>query len=194
MTVGIAKALYFVCAVVWYVIRYPYERRGWRTPVLRTARSLRDRLLVGAAVLGFGVMPVVYVSTRLLRSADRPFVPALAWLGLVIFAGAIWLNYRTHRDLGRNFSPSLDVRHGHTLVTTGIYAYMRHPMYAAFLLWGIAQALLLPNWIAGFSGLVGFGTLYFLRVRHEERMMLETFGEDYRNYMSRTARLVPWIY
>ena len=194
MTVGIAKTLYFVCAVIWYVIRYPYERRAWRTPVLRTARNLRDRLLVGAAVLGFGVVPVIYVSTRALRIADRAFVPELAWLGLLVFAAAIWLNYRTHRDLGRNFSPSLDVRHGHTLVTTGIYAYMRHPMYAAFLLWGIAQALLLPNWIAGFSGLVGFGTLYFLRVRQEEQMMLETFGEDYRNYMSRTARLVPWIY
>ena len=191
MTAGIAKALYLICTVVWYVIRYPHERRAWRSPVRRTARSARDRLGVGAAVLGFGVIPVVYVSTRFLRAADRTFIPTLAWLGLLVFAAGIWLNYRTHRDLGRNFSPSLDVRPEHTLVTTGIYAYMRHPMYTAFWLWAIAQALLLPNWVAGFSGLVGFGTLYFLRIGREERLMLETFGERYRDYMSRTARLVP---
>src|ERR1700723_2703443 len=60
-------------------------------------------------------------------------------------------------------------------------------MYSAFWLWAIAQALLLPNWIAGFAGLAGFGVLYFGRVAREERMMLETFwrqlsrvyGEDW---------------
>ena len=53
-------------------------------------------------------------------------------------------------------------------------------MYSAFWLWAIAQALLLPNWAAGFAGLVGFGTLYFGRVAREERMMLQTFGDSYR--------------
>lgn|SRR5215468_2125425 len=194
MTAGIAKVLYFVCTIVWYVIRYPHERRARRLPVRRTARGLRDRLLVAAAVLGFGGIPVLYVATRVLRAADREFMPALGWLGLAVFAAGIWLNYRTHRDLGRNFSPTLDVRPEHMLVTTGVYAYVRHPMYAAFFLWGVAQALLLPNWVAGFSGLVGFAILYFLRVGQEERLMLETFGDQYRAYMSRTARLVPWVY
>ena len=54
-----------------------------------------------------------------------------------------------------------------------------------------AQALLLPNWIAGFSGVAGFGTLFFARVGHEERMMLETFGEEYRAYMVRVPALIP---
>jgi protein-S-isoprenylcysteine O-methyltransferase Ste14 len=54
--------------------------------------------------------------------------------------------------------------------------------------------LLLPNWVAGLSGLVGFGTLFFARVGHEERMLLEKFGDDYRAYMARTHRLIPGIY
>lgn len=49
-------------------------------------------------------------------------------------------------------------------------------MYSAFWLWTIAQALLLPNWIAGFAGLAGFGILFFGRVAREGRMMLQTFG------------------
>jgi protein-S-isoprenylcysteine O-methyltransferase Ste14 len=58
----------------------------------------------------------------------------------------------------------------------------------------VAQLLLLPNWIAGPAGLIGFGILFFFRVGREEQMMLETFGEDYRAYMQRTARLIPGIY
>jgi protein-S-isoprenylcysteine O-methyltransferase Ste14 len=67
-------------------------------------------------------------------------------------------------------------------------------MYSAFWLWALAQGLLLPNWVAGLSGLVGFGILFFLRVRQEEQMMIERFGEEYRRYMARTARILPGIY
>ena len=67
-------------------------------------------------------------------------------------------------------------------------------MYSAFWLWAFAQALLLPNWVAGFSGLVGFGILFFGRVSREEGIMLETFGDQYREYMVRTYRVLPKIY
>jgi len=52
----------------------------------------------------------------------------------------------------------------------------------------------LPNWVAGFAGIVGFGTLFFGRVGREEQMMLETFGDDYRQYMSKTCRVIPFIF
>jgi protein-S-isoprenylcysteine O-methyltransferase Ste14 len=66
-------------------------------------------------------------------------------------------------------------------------------MYSAFWLWAIAQALLLPNWIAGFAGIAGFGILFFGRVAREERMLQQTFGDNYREYMARTGRVFPWI-
>jgi protein-S-isoprenylcysteine O-methyltransferase Ste14 len=60
-------------------------------------------------------------------------------------------------------------------------------------LWGIAQALLLWNWIAGWGSLVLFLPLYVLRMPREERMMLEYFGDAYRMYMHRTARVIPYL-
>ena len=60
-------------------------------------------------------------------------------------------------------------------------------MYSAFWLWALAQVPLLPNWIAGPAGLVGFGTLFFLRVGREEALMAETFGDEYRRYMARSV-------
>jgi protein-S-isoprenylcysteine O-methyltransferase Ste14 len=79
------------------------------------------------------------------------------------------------------------------LVRTGVYRYVRHPMYSSFLLLAIAQALLLSNWLADAAGLAAVGLLFAFRLLREERMMLDLFGEDYRSYMSTTARIVPWL-
>ena len=115
-------------------------------------------------------------------------------MGAALFAASLWLFHRTHKDLGRNWSVTLEVREQHALVTNGVYGRVRHPMYSAFWLWALAQVLLLPNWIAGPAGLVGFGTLFFLRVGREEALMAETFGDEYRRYMARTSRILPGIY
>jgi protein-S-isoprenylcysteine O-methyltransferase Ste14 len=58
-------------------------------------------------------------------------------------------------------------------------------------LWGMAQTLLLQNWIAGWAGLVLFLPMYVSRVPREEQLMMEQFGEAYREYVKRTGRIVP---
>ena len=89
---------------------------------------------------------------------------------------------------------TLEIREQHALVTGGIYSRLRHPMYSAFWLWALAPALLLPNWIAGPAGLVGFGNLFFLRIGREERLMAETSGDEYRQYVERTDRVIPGMF
>jgi protein-S-isoprenylcysteine O-methyltransferase Ste14 len=194
MTPGLAKAILVVGAVAWFIIRWPHQRRSWKTAVARSARNAREKILLTASFAGLGVVPFAYVATGFPRFADYPFRPVQAWLGALAFAASLWLFHQVHRELGRNWSDSLEVRDKHTLVTKGTYAYVRHPMYSAFFLWALAQALLLPNWFAGLSGLVGFGTLFFFRVGREERLMLDTFGAEYRTYMERTKRVIPWVY
>ena len=194
MTPAIAKAIYVLLAVAWYVIRYPHARRARRTPVIRSARGTREIALLLISLTGLGILPFVYVATGFPRIADYPFRPMQAWLGLLVAIAAFAMFFATHRALGRNWSVSLDVRQDHRLITEGVYRHVRHPMYTAFWLWAVAQALLLPNWVAGLSGLLGFGILYFLRVSQEEQLMLDTFGDDYRAYIARTKRLIPGVY
>jgi protein-S-isoprenylcysteine O-methyltransferase Ste14 len=191
MTLSIAKAIYLALAIGWYIIRIPHERRSRRTPVSRSARGAKELILLSISLSGLGILPFVYIASGFPRFAKYPFQPSLAWAGAVVAAAALWLFYLTHRALGRNWSVSLDLRENHKLITNGIYTYVRHPMYSAFWLWAIAQALLLPNWIAGPAGLIGFGTLYFFRVGEEEKLMCEAFGSDYRDYMNRTGRIIP---
>ena len=83
------------------------------------------------------------------------------------------------------------VREEHSLIEAGIYRRIRHPMYAAMFLLGIAQVLYLANWFAGPTYLLTFGLLYLLRVGRKERMMLDRFGSEYEAYMQRTGRLIP---
>ena len=194
MSLLAAKIIWGLGCIAWYIIRYPHERRARRTPVAQRRDRVRDTALMVISFTGLGLVPLIYVLTGQPAFADYPFRPAQAWLGTLVMAAAMVLFYRTHRDLGRAWSVTLEVRDRHALVTRGIYERLRHPMYAAFWLLALAQALLLPNWIAGLSGLIGFGTLFFLRVGREEALMAETFGDEYRRYMARTSRILPGIY
>jgi len=76
-------------------------------------------------------------------------------------------------------------------VIIGVYRKIRHPMYTAHFLWSIAQILLLQNWIAGWGFLVSFLPLYWVRIKEEEQMMWDEFGDSYRSYMRKTGRLFP---
>jgi protein-S-isoprenylcysteine O-methyltransferase Ste14 len=194
MTPALSKFVFVALAIGWYLIRYKYARRSRREKVLRSRRGGRETALLLTSLTGLGIVPFIYIATALPHFAAYTFHPIQGWLGLCAAISALVMFHLTHRALGRNWSVSLDVREDHRLITDGVYRRVRHPMYSAFWLWAIAQALLLPNWVAGFSGLIGFGILFFGRVSAEERMMLETFGDSYRAYMARTGRILPSIF
>jgi protein-S-isoprenylcysteine O-methyltransferase Ste14 len=194
MTPFWAKLIWFLGAAGWFVIRYPHDRRSRRTPIVQRSDRHREIALLAISFCGLGLVPAVYAVTGEPRIADYAFQPALAWLGLACFAASLWLFYRSHKDLGRYWSVTLEIRDRHRLITTGVYRRVRHPMYGAFWLWAVAQALLLPNWVAGPAGLLGFGMLFFLRIGREERLLEQAFGDEYRDYASRTDRVLPGIF
>lgn len=189
------KTVYFLGSLALMAVRLPHEWRRRRTRVVVDRVTGLERFLIGLVAVGSFFVPAVYVSTSWLNWADYPLSPRAkgraGGIGTTLLAVAVLLFWRSHTDLGRNWSPSLQIREGHTLVTDGVYRLIRHPMYASMWLWGTAQALLLQNWIAGWAGLVLFVPMYVLRVPREERMMLEQFGEAYREYRNRTGRVVP---
>lgn len=152
-----------------------------------------DKVLMFISSLGMVIMPFTYLFTPLLNFADYYLPTWAGWTGTALFAAALWLLWKSHVDLGSNFSPELKIRNDHSLVTQGVYRHIRHPMYASHLLWAIAQALLLQNWIAGPAFLVASLPLYIVRIPREEKMMEDEFGEEYRKYAERTGRVVPRI-
>jgi protein-S-isoprenylcysteine O-methyltransferase Ste14 len=194
MTPTVAALVWFAGLVGWYIIRHPFERKAKKIGVSKSLFDRRESGLLAVAVLGLFVTPAIYVLSGFPALFDRPFAPAVAWLGTATTVAALWVFRRSHVDLGRNWSISLEVREQHALVKTGIYRLVRHPMYSSFFLLGLAQLLLLPNWFSGLAGIVGAGVLFAFRVRREEQMMLESFGDEYRSYMTQTKRIIPWVF
>jgi protein-S-isoprenylcysteine O-methyltransferase Ste14 len=193
MTKFAAELIWLAGLVAWYVIRFPYERKAKKTAVRKSLRDVREQTILAIGFIGLLFVPLVYVVTGVPAAAERPFSPAIAWLGIVCLIAALWVFFRSHAELGRNWSISLELRGNHRLVQTGIYRFVRHPMYSSFFLLGLSQLCLLPNWVGGGAGLVGAAVLYGLRIQREEKMMIENFGDEYRLYMRQTKRLVPWI-
>ena len=183
----------FLNLLVYVLIRWPHGNRIKKLAVNENRRGRQEVVLLSGAALGTTLIPMVWVTTGFPAIADYPLQPVAFALGMVAMVIGSWIFYRSHADLGLYWSPTLEMREDHRLMTQGIYARIRHPMYAAMIVQGIGQALFLPNWIAGPAWLVSFGTLYLFRVGREERMMLDRFGSEYETYMQSTGRLLPRI-
>lgn len=186
--------LWALMLVTWCAMRYPAMRRARRQKTRFDRRSTLDISLLVLCTVGLVVLPILWRLHAFDGFADRGqgIIPLI--LGLLSGIAFLWLFRRSHKDLGKNWSVTLEVREGHQLVTQGVYAHVRHPMYASFLLWGVTQALLIPNWIAGSAGLAAVLALYAVRQSREEAMMRDTFGAEYDAYSARTERLIPGIF
>lgn len=188
-----AKIVILAASVALVVIRAPYGSRSRKIPVTKNRRGSLEIALLTIAWIAF-FLPLIWIATPAFSFADYPLHPIPFAAGVVLLAAGLWLLHRSHADLGGNWSLTLEVRENHQLVTQGIYRRIRHPMYLAFLLSGVGQALALPNWVAGPSYVLAMLLLIALRLGPEERMMLDEFGKDYEAYQATTWRLVPGIW
>lgn len=185
------KVAYWLGLVLQIVIRAPYQKSAKTGDKSDQRISQTENILLGLLSVFILLFPAVYTFSSWLDFANYSLPAWMGWAGIVILAAGLFVFWRSHTDLSTNWSPSLEIRSDHRLVTSGIYAKIRHPMYASQFIWAIAQILLLQNWLAGPANLVFFLAFYLLRVRSEEQMMLDTFGDEYRAYMQRTGGVIP---
>ena len=193
MNIHMPQLIFLVGLGSYIAIREVYQRRIGESEATVQRSSASDRLLVALVFLGQTLVPALYLFTPWLNGASYELPRALAWLGAAILAAGLWVFWRSHADLGKNWSVSLKLRSDHRLVTHGVYRMVRHPMYSSFLLFGVGQALLLPNGLAGASALIAVALMCIFRVPREEAMMCEHFGQEYREYMQRTGRVAPRV-
>lgn len=192
-------SVFSIALAVSIAMRAPRIKRSKTVKVVQRHKGTLERLqfaLVGVGGMG---LPVSYLLAACLGApwlsfANYPLRPWAFGCGLAFVAIWLWLFHRSHADLGTNWSVKLELREHHRLITSGVYARIRHPMYTAIFCHAFAQAFLLPNWIAGPAMLVAFSIMFAARLRAEERMMRERFGAEYEAYALRTKRLIPGIW
>lgn len=136
-------------------------------------------------------MPRRLPSVLTRRLMDEP--PTVAIIAVLLVFGGVLFSVWARAYLGRNWSGEVMVKIGHTLITSGPYRWVRHPIYSGLGLALIGTALA-SGTFSGFLGLAFILFAFLVRVRQEEALMRQTFPGDYVAYSGRTARLIPGIY
>ena len=179
--------------ILFWFARLYYMRRG-KASGERVSRTRPDRLRI-ALISSFGlagaVVGLLYVfAPQRTRWATLPTPTWSRWIGVALGVVAMPLFIWTHHALGKNWSVDLVIKEEHTLITSGPYRWVRHPMYTSFFVQSLAFFLLSANWVIGLAGLAT-SVLGASRVDKEEALMIEEFGDQYRAYMQRTGRFLP---
>jgi len=130
------------------------------------------------------------VNPASVRWAAIPLPEWLRWTGAFTGGLGVLLALWTLTSLGKNLTDTVVVRKAATLVTHGPYRWVRHPFYVMAAVLMISVTLLSANWLIGLSGLVVM-TLLVIRTAKEEQMLIDRFGQDYRDYMATTGRFFP---
>lgn len=188
------RSLFIAIYAVFFGVRIRYRvESARREPERRQgAESWASKVLI-VAILGYFVSIVLYMMDFPWTSWSRLAMPPwLRWLGVIGASSSVLLVAWTHRALGRQYSAEFAIQKDHVLVTTGPYARTRHPMYTALNTFSFAMALTTSDLLV-----LVFAILVILPfpwiAREEEQVLLETFGEEYREYMRRTGRFFPRI-
>jgi protein-S-isoprenylcysteine O-methyltransferase Ste14 len=170
------------------------RRAGERVMPDRQAIEREGRGMFAVRVLMFFLLLawlVLYaINPPWMEVLSVPFPGWLRWVGFAWGLASLGFLAWTQTALGKEWSPQLQLREEHHLVTTGPYARIRHPLYAAGLGYMTSLALVTANWVFivfAVAVIVGLAT----RVPKEEKMMIEEFGEEYKVYMQRTGRFFP---
>ena len=188
---GVFDYIFIAMIVLCLLIRGPWEYRNKKLKPVESRDSGKERFNLLLVFTGSVTMPVLYLATPWFDFANYQGSLLQGVLGSVAAVLGVYLFWRSHHDLGRQFSPKLEMQEGHALVAEGVYKRVRHPMYTAVFLNATAQLLLLANFVVGPAFLLTFSILYFARIEQEEQMMLDHFSEEYAAYKARTNRLIP---
>ena len=190
---NIFKVFYWTGIVIEMAIRAPLQKAWKVTAKVEQRISQTEKVLLGLLWVAMIIIPLIYSLTDWLDFANYSLPVWMGWIGVFLLICALLIFVRAHMDLKSNWSPTLEIFAEHTLVTHGIYKFIRHPMYASQWVWVIAQILLLQNWLAGPIDLIFFVPFYILRVRAEEKMMLDKFGNQYCEYLEKTGAVIPKV-
>lgn len=176
-------------AAIWVVteLRQAITRRpegvkaNWGSEVL-------FRLIVGVGALVAGVLSRVAPSAVI-----RPAAVADG-IGLVLFWGGMFLRLWSFHTLGRYFTFTVQTSSDQPVIADGPYQLIRHPSYAGLLLVIVAVGLFIGNWWSLVCLTVAMAGGLVFRIRVEERALLQTLGDGYRDYAATHKRLVPFIW
>ncbi|MCG2460501.1 isoprenylcysteine carboxylmethyltransferase family protein [Flavobacteriaceae bacterium F89] len=120
--------------------------------------------------------------------------PTLIISGTILIVLGMLLRFYSISSLGKFFTVDVTIREDHTLKTDGIYGWVRHPSYLGSLIFFAGFGISINNWISFLTIIIPVTLVFLYRIKIEEKVLIEQFGQDYKVYMDNSYHLIPWIY
>jgi len=195
MNSNILHVIYVISILSFIVIRVAFHRKA---KIARRDVELKESKLNMAirAILGLGyvaALVVFAIAPGLFDWAAFMLPVWVRWIGAVITIASVLLIWWVQWALDVQFDTTLHTQADHQLITHGPYRWVRHPMYSALFLMGLGWLLLTANWFIGAPLMIGIVIVVLMRVENEEAVLIDLFGDDYRNYMKHTGRFLPLL-
>jgi protein-S-isoprenylcysteine O-methyltransferase Ste14 len=190
----IPTLVFIIVMICWFVFAGTFLFR--KKPPSPPDQKRAPGSLVGVAVQGmsYGIVWGVRRAAFTPIVSATPVAIATGVMAICAAVGSVWLVTAAVRTLGKEWSLTARLVEGHKLATTGPYAFVRHPIYTGMLGMLVATGLALSHWPALLAALVIFFAGTIIRVRSEEKLLREAFGEQFENYSQRVPAIVPGLY
>ncbi len=178
------------CFYGWALFELGVNLRFWRAGS-QTRDRLSRYLILGGMLFGF---MLAVSAANIAHFADITFLrPGVFYSGLGLMVGGLVLRWYAIRQLGQYFVPEVVIQPGQRVIDTRLYRYVRHPSYTGVFITVFGYGLALTNWLSLLIMLAVAGSIFTVRMLVEEAALAEAFGEEYRSYMRRTKRIIPFI-
>jgi protein-S-isoprenylcysteine O-methyltransferase Ste14 len=142
-------------------------------------------------LIGFISVIAFVINPSWLAFASLSFPAWLRWVGVTVALAGFALLQWAQVTLGKSWSDTPRMMKEQTLITSGPYQFIRHPIYTAFILILGSMLLISANWLIGLAWMGMTIMEVASRIGFEESLMREYFGDEYREYMKKTGRLLP---
>ena len=183
--------VFIVILVVISIIRIYFGKHRLTSKYIRSIHPILERINSYLVSFGMIIFPLlnIFLSTF---DKFKFYVPYYfkIFSGIMLFLATI-IFYLSHKELADNWSPFVEVKERQKLIKTGIYRYIRHPMYLSMWLFAFFQGFLLSNIFIEIFGILAWSNLYFIRINNEEKIMIDIFGNEYKEYIENTGRIFP---
>jgi len=174
-----------------------YRRKADRESGEKVSRRVDGNIMM-SVIKVFGLLlwfsPLIYLLNPQWMAWSKIGLPdELRWLGVILgvlcVAGIYWL----FSSIGRGITPTSATRTEHTLVTSGPYRWVRHPLYTIGCSLFVTFGMIADNWFIALLGILAFIAMA-IRTSREEANLIAKFGDEYREYMKRTGRFLPKVW
>jgi len=166
---------------------------------LKGGKGEAGKLVRRQSIVKVVIIFLMYVFLALMPFADRGGIgvmfegQAMRWPGLVLAGLGFALIFWSGFALSRFYSTDVTIQKNHRLITTGLYRHLRHPRYLGGVLFAIGFALLFSSWI-GLAGSAMFLGVIVFRIKDEEALIHQEFGQEWETYCKQSWRLMPYLY